>query len=124
MAKKYSLPTAAFCAIWRNHVNHDHKSVDDWNRFVLNVYERFSVDTNAGNVAALKEADPKWKSWNDTQKFEFLSPKCYSKCITIRRKVKKDEGYVIPMPNGYKSGSSTARLSSGEIADIFRKPQK
>ena len=121
MANKFVMNTAVFCEIWKNHLRKS--GADDWKKFVAACFERFAArKDHEGNVAALVAKDANWESWTDKQKYDFLNPKCYSKCISIQRKLKTEEKLDIDLPQGYKdrNGAKTKRLSTRDLANIFR----
>ena len=117
---KFSMNTAAFCLIWRNHISHP--GADNWEKFVLNCFERFSSADLKSNIATLTSVDPTWKKWKKEQQYDFIPPRAYAKCINIQRKLRKEENLSIDLPDGYKqrAGKTTTRLSTSQLADIFR----
>jgi len=117
---KFSMNTAAFCTIWRNHITHP--GADEWKKFVLNSFERFTEASATSNLATLKGVDANWKKWSDDKTYDFLSERAYAKCITIQRKLRQEEDLKINLPDGYKSrkGSKSTRMSTSQLADIFR----
>jgi hypothetical protein len=117
---KFSMNTGAFCTIWRNHITHP--GADNWRKFVLNCFERFTEASATSNVATLKGIDPQWKKWNADKQYDFLSERAYAKCITIQRKLRREEDLKIDLPDGYKSrkGSKSTRMTTSQLADIFR----
>ena len=118
--KRFSLETRAFVTIWRNHINH--KTKNDWRTFVLACFERFTTGNELSNQAYMLAEDKQWKKWDDDKKYTFLSEKCYSKAVIIRRNLSKMETPVnVELPNGYKSrnGTKTGRVTTEDIASIF-----
>jgi hypothetical protein len=119
---RFQMDTETFCVIWRNHVAHP--QADNWSRFVLALFERFSRDSEEININSLN-SNPEtknWKDWNDDQKHVFLSEKAYTKCMNIRKRMREDYGGEIPMPSGYldrKGKTGSGRISDDEIAAIF-----
>ena len=120
MAGNFVMNTAGYCEIWKNHLRKS--GADDWRRFVLTCFKRFTDGTQVGNLLVVKASDAKWKSWTEDKQYTFLSDRCYSKCIGIQRKLKNKESLSIDLPQGYKdrNGKSTKRLSTKDLADIFR----
>ena len=117
---KFSMNTGVFCEIWRNHISHP--GADNWEKFVLNCFERFSGSGSKSNIATLTSVDAAWKKWNKEKQYEFLSERAYAKCINIQRKLRQEENLNIDLPDGYKQrkGKTTTRLTTGQLADIFR----
>jgi len=115
---RFRMDTAAFVTIWRNHLAHP--VADSWKVFVLNCFERFSE--HEGNQDALKAAGFTSKPHNEAEAYIFLSEKCYTKCSTIKTRMKKDEDYDVTLPDGYlnRAGAKkAARITSGGIKSIF-----
>ena len=115
--KRFSLDTRTFATIWHNH----NQKGKDWKTFVMNVFERFSTGNELSNQAMLLGHDKNWKKWSDDQKYEFISERCYSKCIGIRNKQAKI-GNNVNLPSGYKQRKGTvgsSRPTPGEIGEIF-----
>jgi len=118
---KFSMNTGAFCTIWRNHIAVD-LSDGRWRAFVLECFEHFTESSATSNLATLKGIDANWKKWNDDKKYDFLSERAYAKCISIQRKLRQEEDLKIDLPDGYKSrkGSKSTRMTTSQLADIFR----
>jgi hypothetical protein len=116
---RYRMGTAGFVMIWRNHIANP--QADDWKKFVLACFERFSRERY--NMDTLTTTDPLWPTkWQDDDKYEFLSERCYSKCMTIRTKLRKAKDYDVSLPEGYLSRTGrkkAARISITGIMDIF-----
>jgi hypothetical protein len=116
---RFRMDTAGFVVIWRNHINHP--KADDWKAFVLNCFERFAREKY--NMDELSQQDPLWPTqWKDEEKYEFLSERCYSKCMTIKGKLKREKSYSVDLPDGYLSRTGAKkrkRISLEEITDIF-----
>ena len=124
MAKKklnlrFRMDTTVFASIWKNHIDSDDDT--QWRRFVLNCFSRFTDAGHGNNKVLLHDIDPKWTKWDDDAKYDFLSEKSYAKCITIRRRLKKDNGLEVSLPSGYKNraGGSSKRVTSDDLAAIF-----
>jgi len=117
---KFSMNTGAFCSIWMDYISKP--GVDHWTGFVLACFERFTEASATSNLSTLKGIDANWKKWSDDKKYDFLSERAYAKCITIQRKLRQEEDLKIPLPDGYKSrkGSKSTRMSTSQLADIFR----
>jgi len=117
---KFSMNTGVFCEIWKNHLSSP--DADNWERFVLNCFERFSRADRKSNQATLTSVDSTWKKWKKEQQYDFLSERAYAKCINIQRKLRQEENLNIDLPDGYKQrkGKTTTRLTTGQLADIFR----
>tara|TARA_R100000664_G_C2757760_1_gene146163 strand:+ start:4031 stop:4426 length:396 start_codon:yes stop_codon:yes gene_type:complete len=115
---RFRMDTEAFVTIWRNHIANP--KADDWKVFVLNCFERFSPEDY--NTGELNDHDDKWTDWSDDQQYEFLSERCYSKCMTIKGKLKREKNYNVELPDGYLSRAGTKkrkRVSLDDIANIF-----
>ena len=124
-SSNFLMDTDTYCRIWANHIGVGTKTgKDDWRRFVLNIYKRFTDESTEGqkNHAYMSVQDPKWKEWNDEQKYNLLNKKAYAKCISIQRKLKTKEDFHIDLPDGYKERNNTAnsRVSTKEMMDIFK----
>ena len=115
---RFRMETAGFVTIWRNHITHP--KADDWKTFVLNCFERFSPEEY--NTNELTNHDAGWSEWSDDAKYEFLSERCYSKCMTIKGKLKREKDFNVDLPEGYLSRSGAKkrkRVSLDDIANIF-----
>jgi hypothetical protein len=116
---RYRMDTASFVTIWRNHITHP--QADDWKKFVLACFERFSREKY--NMDTLTDVDPLWQTqWKDDNQYELLSERCYSKCMTIKNKLKKDKEYSVELPEGYLSRTGrkrSPRITTTGIMDIF-----
>lgn len=121
--KRFVMDTATFISIWRNHINHDAaKDETAWRRFVINIFDRFTGTNEIKNRQLMLEVDAKWAKWDDDAKYAYLSEKAYSKCITIKRKLKKEQNFDVGLPNGYLSRNGTKaskRLDSSAMAALF-----
>jgi hypothetical protein len=121
MAKKrFSIETKGFVTIWRNHINHD--TSNDWKKFVLACFKRFTDANELSNQQFLMDDDKQWKKWDDAKKYDFLNEKCYSKAVIIRRNLAALTPAVnVELPNGYKSrnGNKSGRVTIQDIANIF-----
>jgi hypothetical protein len=123
--KRFTLDTAAFVTLWRNHLNLKSKAGEDvWRKFVMNAFDRFTGGNELGNQAYLLEVDRNWKKWSADAKYAFLSEKCYSKAIIIKRNLAKGEngGHNVELPQGYKTRNgpgSTKRVTTEDIWNIF-----
>ena len=118
--KRFSLETRAFVTIWRNHINHE--TSNDWRKFVLAVFERFTNANELSNQQYMVDKDKAWKKWSDDKKYNFMSEKAYAKAIIIKRNLKNLEPPVdVELPNGYRerNGSKSARVTTQDIANIF-----
>ena len=119
---RFQMDSEAFASIWSNHISHP--GADSWRKFVINCFERFSENSESYNINTLN-SDPEcegWASWGDDEKYNYLSERCYAKCMALRAKFKKDTGKEIPMPNGYKTRKGTKapkRITSDRLAEIF-----
>ena len=119
---RFNMETAAFVTIWRNHIAHP--GADNWKKFVLACFERFS--DSGKNPETLEAEDPDWnagpgKGWTDLNKYMFLSERAYSKCIAIKGKLQTKKGMVVELPDGYlrRHGVGRARVTLDDIAAIF-----
>ena len=116
--KRFKMDTAAFCSIWNNHLEGE----DRWRAFVINCFNRFTQGTEFSNLELLHTTDKAWKKWDDDLKYKFLSERCYSKAIAIKRSLKKNEGFEINLPDGYtkrKGNKTSKRLTSKDIMGFF-----
>lgn len=115
---RFRMETGAFVTVWRNHISHP--KADDWKTFVSNCFERFSeVESNKDS---LTESDPKWTKWTKEQSYSFLSERCYSKCMTIKGKLKREKQMDVDLPEGYLNRTGerrSKRVSIDDIAAIF-----
>jgi hypothetical protein len=120
----FGIDTATFCEIWSNHIGvGTKKGDDDWRRFCLNIFNHFSDSSTEGkkNHAHLTSVDAGWAKWNEEAQYNFVSNKCYAKCISIKKKLEDKEGFEIDLPAGYKNRNSTSstRVSMEEMIAIF-----
>ena len=118
-AKRFKMDTASFISIWKNHMGKD----DMWKKFVLNCFDRFTAENEFNNRELCHKEDGKWKNWEDEQKYNFLSERCYSKAIAIQRTLDKNEGFKPALPDGYLSrkGSGTSkRLTTKDMVSLFK----
>ena len=118
---RFRMDTETFITIWVNHCAHP--GADDWKNFVLNCFERFTEASEAYNMDQLFAHEPLWDSaWNPDARYEFLSERCYAKCMTIRSKLMKDKGYEPVLPQGYKTRNGSKapkRITSERMYDLF-----
>ncbi len=122
--KRFTMDTAAFVTIWRNHLNPD--KTNDWRTFVLAVFERFTTGNETSNQETLTASHKTWRKWTDDAKYDFLSEKVYSKAIIIKRNLQK-AGHNVELPDGYlnrKGTSRTRRLTTDDIWNIFEGDKK
>ena len=119
---RFRMNTAAFVMIWRNHIAKP--DADNWKKFVLACFERFSREKY--NQDTLVNINIAWagggRKMSDDEKYEFLSERCYSKCMTIRTKLRKDKNYEVSLPTGYLSrtgAKKAARVTTEDIMNIF-----
>ena len=115
---RFRMDTAGLVHLWRNHIASP--EADDWKRFVLNCFERFSPEEY--NTSELTSHDADWSSWSADKQYEFLSERCYSKCMTIKGKLKREKNYNVDLPSGYLSRTGAKkrkRVSLDDIANIF-----
>ena len=124
--RRFLVDTATFVSIWRNHINHDSDEPagdTQWRRFVLNCFDRFTSTNEHKNKQTLLDEDRSWGKWSDDQKYMYLNEKCYSKCISIRRRLRKETGYTPELPNGYLARNGTTpskRLTAADITALFK----
>ncbi len=119
--RRFQMDTATFVSIWRNHTAKSDN--DEWKKFVLNCFERFTSGNEHKNKQTLLEHDKNWTKWKDDEKYEYLSEKCYSKCIGIKRRMKEEHDYDATLPKGYltRGGSGAGkRLTSEDILNLFK----
>ena len=118
--KRFSLETRAFVTIWKNHISKP--TSNDWRKFVLAVFDRFTTGNELSNQAYMLAHDKTWKKWTDEKKYQFMSEKAYSKAIMIRRKLSElDPPVKVELPDGYKerNGKRGVRITPEDIANIF-----
>lgn len=118
--KRFTMDTAGFVRIWRNHHNHDKNN--DWTKFVLAVFERFTTGNETSNQETLTAHNKNWRRWNDEAKFEYLSEKCYSKAIGIKRAQEKIGNTDVELCDGYKNrkgSTASKRLTPDDIRNIW-----
>lgn len=117
---RFLMDSEVFATIWANHVQHP--TADNWRRFVLNCFERFTeVEHNVSTLNGDPDCEG-WSNWTEEQQYQYLSERCYTKCMSIRAKFKKDTGKVLPMPEGYKERKgkkASKRVTSARIGEIF-----
>ena len=116
--KRFSMDTATFVTIWRNHFNHDENN--DWKKFVLAVFERFTTGNETSNQETLTGSHKTWRKWTDDAKYDFLSEKCYSKAIGIKRTQEKIGNTDMELCNGYKDRNGSKRGKRLTPEDIGR----
>ena len=119
--RRFQMDTATFVSIWRNHLNKEDSN--DWRKFVLALFNRFTDNNEHKNKQTLLEHDKGWSKWSDDAKYEYLSEKAYSKCIGIKRRMKEEHDYDAKLPNGYltRGGSGAGkRLTSEDILSLFK----
>ena len=119
-SSRFVMDTASFVSVWRNHINNPDK--DEWRKFVLNCFDRFTGGTEFKNKSMLQSHDAKWTKWSEDEKYGFLSDKCYSKCISIKRRLKEEQDYDVSLPSGYltRNGSGSGkRITSEGIKGLF-----
>jgi len=116
---RFRMNTAAFVMIWRNHLAKP--GADNWKKFVLACFERFSREKY--NMDTLTNINKMWPAkMSEDDKYEFISERCYSKCMTIRTKLRKDKNYEVSLPSGYLSrtgAKKAARVTTEDIMNIF-----
>tara|TARA_R110002074_G_scaffold152677_1_gene307061 strand:+ start:1614 stop:1991 length:378 start_codon:yes stop_codon:yes gene_type:complete len=118
--KRFSIETRAFVTIWKHHLAKE--SSNDWKTFVLACFERFTTGNELSNQAYMLNEDKQWKKWSDDKKYSFLSEKCYSKAVIIRRNLGGlTPPVTVELPNGYKNrnGTKSGRVTTEDIANIF-----
>ena len=117
---RFRMDTETFITIWVNHCSHP--GADDWKAFVGNCFERFTEGSEGYNKSQLDEHDAQWQGWKPEVSYEFLSERCYAKCMTIRAKLMKEKGYEPTLPQGYKTRSGSKapkRITSERMYDLF-----
>jgi hypothetical protein len=118
--KRFSIETSAFVMLWKNHISKP--SADDWKKFILACFARFTSGNELSNQAYMLQEDKQWKKWDDEKKYSFLSEKCYSKAVIIRRNLAGlTPAVVVKLPNGYKqrNGAKKGRVTTQDIANLF-----
>lgn len=118
---RFRMDTESFISIWVNHCSHP--TADDWKRFVINCFDRFTEEQETYNQEQLNGWDANWTDWSDLSKYEFLSERAYAKCMTVRSKLMKEKDYEPPMPMGYKSRSgskSPKRITTDRMYELFQ----
>ena len=123
-AKRFSMDTRAFTAIWKAHI--EKESANDWRKFVLACFKRFTEGNQYKNMECLASSDKNWKKWDDDAQYKYLSEKCYSKCMAIRKSIKNSPanktGYEPALPNGYKTrngGTGSSRPTGEDLMGMF-----
>lgn len=119
-SSRFVMDTASFVTVWKNHLNKAESN--EWRKFVLALFARFTGGSEFKNKNMLQELDKGWAKWTDDAKYEFLSDKCYSKCISIKRRVKSEQDYDVALPSGYltRNGSGAGkRITSEGIVNLF-----
>lgn len=118
--KRFSVDTKTFVMLWKNHISKP--SSNDWKKFVLACFERFTTGNELSNQAYMLQEDKNWKKWDDEKRYSFFSEKCYSKAVIIRRNLSKlTPPVVVELPNGYKqrNGAKKGRVTTQDIANLF-----
>jgi hypothetical protein len=122
MPKRFLMDSAGFIEIWTKY--NDNESNDDWRKFVLRCFHEFTKEGETKNAVNLASYDEGWKAWNDDTKYTFLSDKCYTKCIGIKRRLMKDKNYEVLLPRGYltRAGKkTTSRIDSTAMMNLFER---
>lgn len=122
--KRFNMDTRTFSDIWNNHLKK--AEANDWRKFVLALFKRFTTGNEYKNMETMSDHDKTWKKWDEDKQYTFLSEKCYSKCMSIRKTILKAEGntsgFQPDLPNGYKErngkGAGT-RATGKELFNIF-----
>ena len=120
MTKRFLMDSAGFIETWVKHNNNE--SDDDWKKFVIHCFDKFTRSGETKNISTLTEFDAGWNAWNDDTKYTFLSDKCYAKCINIKRRLMRDKQYEVTLPRGYLSRAgkkTTARIDSTAMMNLF-----
>ena len=118
--RRFTMDTASFVTVWRNHINKPESN--EWRKFVLACFDRFTGGQEYRNKETLKQEDNDWQKWDDDDKYKYLSDRCYSKCITIKRRMKEEQDYDVTLQSGYltRNGSGASkRLTSEGIKNLF-----
>jgi len=130
MAKKketkfsFRMDTRAFVKVWINH--NAHPQADSWDTFIFNIFERFTEDiaSNKKNLAQLDEHHDGWREWDKDAQYEFISERCYSKCISIKSKLKRKVNHDVQLPTGYLdrrgARSGRSRITIEDISTMFK----
>jgi xylose isomerase len=111
---KFRMETAAFSTIWRNHISHP--KADSWKTFVLNCFERFTESDY--NKEQLNSHDINWLGWKADAQYEFLSERCYTKCIGLKGKLKREKDYDVDLPEGYLNRAGAKKRTRVSIDDV------
>lgn len=118
--KRFQMDTSSYVSVWRNHINKPDSN--EWRRFVVACFKRFTGGTEFKNKEMLQAHDKSWTKWTDDEMYAFLSDKCYSKCISIKRRLKEEQDYDVSLPSGYltRNGSGSGkRITSEGIKGLF-----
>tara|TARA_R110000851_G_scaffold185708_2_gene334974 strand:+ start:2515 stop:2919 length:405 start_codon:yes stop_codon:yes gene_type:complete len=122
MKKRFNMDSAGFIETWTQH--NDNQSDEDWRKFVIHCFDKFTRIGEDKNISTLLEFDAGYKAWNDDTKYTFLSDKCYAKCISIKRRLMKDKNYEVVLPRGYltRAGKkTTSRIDSTSMMSLFER---
>ena len=122
MNRRFLMDSAGFIETWVKH--NDNESDEDWRKFVIHCFDKFTRAGETKNIQTLEEYDAGWKAWNDDTKYTFLSDKCYTKCISIKRRLMKDKNYEVLLPRGYltRAGKkTTSRIDSTAMMNLFER---
>jgi|TARA_Y100000310_G_C20689481_1_gene821269 hypothetical protein len=124
------MDTGAFVTIWRNHIAKP--GSDNWKKFVLSCFKRFAVEEyNRNSLKAagwgagtidLSHLPANKRDAPLEKQYEFLSERCYSKCMTIKGKLKREKDFNVELPDGYltRTGSGARRrFSLDDIKSVF-----
>ena len=121
--KRFLMGTEEFLRTWVSFAKGT--TGTEWRSFVLACFEKFTVAAekgmNSGNHEALEAEDELWSTWSDDKRYDYLSEKAYTKCITLKRRMAK-QGVNANLPDGYldrKGTRKAKRLSDEDLASIW-----
>jgi len=123
--KRFRMDTRKFVELWKKAISDPLGTgtrvldENDWRTFVLSCFALFSTQPHNQEVLA---TDPEFQNSGTDAEYLYLSDRCYSKCTTIRRRLRKI-GNDVALPHGYRNrpgtGGGPSRITINEIASLF-----
>jgi len=141
------IDTRKFCELWNTH--NTLRKEGTWEEFVSTCWYEFVAgggktgprnDPQKENAARIADyirtknpaglTEPDITKWPSTDYYSFMSNRCYSKALAIRRRLlaeaKKSEALLtqVPdLPKGYEArNGESSRITNTEMFSIFNKP--